>query len=108
MSYEIRSNLFLYYRFFFIALFLLLGISCIGTVALGHYADIDIVTTESEFDKNALHTTLLVMGTLGIMVASMMLFLMREKRGNRNDRRKSSQPFNYANQRRYVSDRRAR
>jgi hypothetical protein len=77
-------------------------------VALGHYADINIVTTESAFDEKALHTTLLVMGTLGIMVASMMLFLMREKRGNRNDRRKSSQPFNYANQRRYVSDRRAR
>ena len=108
MPYEIRSNLFLYYRFFFVALFLLLGISCIGTVALGHYADIDIVTTKSEFDEKALYTTLLVMGTLGIIVASMMLFLMREKRGVMNDRRKSSQPFNHANQRRHVSDRRVR
>jgi hypothetical protein len=107
MPYKIRSDL-SYYRFFFIALLLLLGIVSIGTVALEHYAGIDVVTTESEFDDKALCTTLLVMGTLGIIAACMMLYLIREKRGAINDRRKSSQPFNYANQRSYPSDRRNR
>ena len=100
MLFQIRSNLFLYYRLFFIALFLLLGISGVGIVVLESYKDISIIVTETDFDKKALHTTSLVMGTLGFIVTFIMVFLMKERRDSNFDRRTLSKPL-------YFSDRRS-
>ena len=69
MFFHIHSNMALYYRLFFIALFLLLGVSAVGVVPLEHYAGINIITTESEIDKKTLHVTLSIMGMLGITIA---------------------------------------
>lgn len=73
MLFQIRTNLFFYYRLFFIILFLLLGISGIGIVVLESYTSIDIIATETDFDKKALHTTSLVMGAPGLTVAFIMV-----------------------------------
>jgi len=90
MLFHIRSNMTLYYRLFFIALFLLLGISAVGIVALENYAGISIIITESEIDKKALHATLSTMGAFGIATAFIMIFLMRERRRSDPDRRHKS------------------
>ncbi len=92
MLFHIRSNLTLYYRLFFIALFLLLGISAVGIVALENYAGISLIITESEIDKKALHATLSTMGAFGIATAFIMIFLMRERRRSDPDRRHKSTP----------------
>jgi len=106
MLFQIRTNLFFYYRLFFIFLFLLLGTSGVGVVVLEYFTNIDIFAAESEFDKKALHTTSLVMGALGFTVASIMIYLMREKRDFTTDRRQSSRPLDFA-ERRSNLDRRS-
>ena len=90
MIFHIRSNMTLYYRLFFIALFLSLGLSAVGIVLLEHYAGISLIITESEIDKKALHVTLSTMGMFGIVTSSIMIFLMRERRSSDPDRRHKS------------------
>ncbi len=92
MLFLLRSNMILYYRLFFIALFLLLGSSAVGIVVLENYADIKIIITESELDKEILHITLSTMGAFGIATGLIMIFLMRERRSSDPDRRQSSAP----------------
>jgi len=92
MLFYLRSNLTFYYRLFFVALFLLLGISGVGIVVLENYAGINIIITESEIDTKALHVTLSLMGTFGIATAFIMIFLMRERRSSAPDRRQLSTP----------------
>jgi cell division protein FtsW (lipid II flippase) len=99
MVFQIRTNLFFYYRLFFIILFLLLGVSGIGIVALESYTSVDIIVTETDFDKKALHTTSLVMGALGFTVAFIMVFLMREKRNSTPDRRQLYRPLDFPDRR---------
>jgi len=106
MPYQIRNNVLLFYRLFFIVLFLLLGVSCIGTVGLEYYADVDIIATESDFDEQALHTTLLVMGLLGLIVATIMIYLMQERRSPQSDRRQLSKSLDFTD-RRSSTDRRS-
>lgn len=98
--FHIRSNVsLLYYRLFFIALFLLLGFSTVGIVVLEQYAGINIIITESEIDKKALHVALSLMGILGISTAFIMIYLMRERRQSAPDRRQQSLPTNFTDQR---------
>ena len=105
--FHIRSNISLfYYRLFFIALFLLLGISAVGTVVLEQSSGINIINTESEVDKKALHVALSIMGTLGISTAFIMIYLMRERRRSGPDRRQQSRSTDF-NNRRIKTDRRA-
>ena len=99
MLFQIRTNLFFYYRLFFIFLFLLLGTSGVGVVVLESFTSVDVFAAESEFDKKALHTTSLVMGALGFTVAFIMIYLMREKRGITTDRRQLSRPLDFADRR---------
>ena len=104
MIFHIRSNMMVYYRLFFIALFFLLGTSAVGIVLLEHYADTSIIITESAIDKQALHVTLSTMGMFGITTAAIMIFLMRERRSSAPDRRHKSTSIEY--DRRRNSDRR--
>ena len=106
MLFQTRSNTLFYYRLFFVALFLLLGVSGTGIVVLEYYAGIDIIPTETAIDKHALFTTLSVMGALGFFTAFIMIFLMREKRGSDSDRRKLSKPLDFFD-RRSKTDRRS-
>ena len=99
MLFQIRKNLFFYYRVFFIFLFILLGASGVGIVVLEYFTIVDIFAAESEFDKKALHTTSLVMGALGFTVAFIMIYLMREKRDSTPDRRQLSRPLDFADRR---------
>ena len=92
MIFHIRSNMMVYYRLFFIALFFVLGTCAVGTVLLERYADISIIITQSAIDKQALHVTLSTMGMFGIATASIMIFLMRERRSSAPDRRQKSSP----------------
>ncbi len=92
MLFHLRSNMILYYRLFFIALFLLSGISAVGIVLLENYAGINIIFTESEIDTKALHITLILLGIFGIATAFIMIFLMRERRSSAPDRRHKSTP----------------
>ncbi|MCK5395072.1 MAG: hypothetical protein KAJ32_03725 [Gammaproteobacteria bacterium] len=107
MLIQIHSNLFLYYRLFFIALFLLLGISGVGIVVLEYYAGIDVVTIDSEFEKEALYTTSVVIGILGLTVALIMIFLMQERRSSTSDRRQLARSLDFPD-RRSSTDRRSK
>ncbi|MFV2004975.1 MAG: hypothetical protein ACC650_07185 [Gammaproteobacteria bacterium] len=100
-----RTNIFFYYRLFFIALFLLLGISGTGIVVLDYYAGITIIETGSPFDKQALFATLSIMGTLGFFMAFIMIFLMREKRDSIADRREISKPLDFIDRRSNIDRR---
>ena len=106
MLFQTRSNTLFYYRLFFVALFLLLGVSGTGIVVLEYYAGIDIIPTETAKEKQAIFTTLSVMGALGLSTAFIMIFLMREKRGSDSDRRKLSKPLDFID-RRSKTDRRS-
>jgi hypothetical protein len=99
MLFQVRTNLFFYYRLFFIILFLLLGVSGIGIVVLESYTSIDIITTETDFDKKALHITSLLMGAPGLIVAFIMVSLMREKRNSTPGRRQLSRPLDFPDRR---------
>jgi len=104
--FHIRFNIsLLYFRLFFIALFLLLGVSTVGIVVLEQYAGINIIITESAIDKEALHVGLSVMGILGISTASIMIYLMREKRHPGPDRRQQSIPVDFTDRRKNIDRR---
>ena len=95
-----RSNIsFLYYRLFFITLFLLLGVSTVGIVMLEQYAGINIIITESKTEKQALHVALSIMGILGFSTAFIMIYLMRERRHSAPDRRQQLIPVDFTDRR---------
>ena len=103
---HIRSNIsFLYYRLFFIALFLLLGVSTGGIVVLKQYAGKNIIITESEIEIQALHSALTLVGILGISMALIMIYLMREKRHSAPDRRQQSMPTDFTDRRKNINRR---
>ena len=106
MLFQTHSNLVFYYRLFFVALFLLLGVAGTGIVVLEYFAGINIIKTETTIDKQALFATSSVMGTLGFLTAFIMIFLMREKRGSTTDRRQFNKPLDFID-RRLDTDRRS-
>lgn len=89
MSYKVRANQ-TFYRLFFTASFLLLGVAGLGIVALENYAGISIISTQSEIDRKALLLTLSIFGFLGLSTAFLMMYLMRERRNIDTDRRRFS------------------
>lgn len=103
MLLHIRTNLDLYYRLFFVALFLLFGLSALATVILENYAGISIIPLQSEMEKQALLSVLGVMGVLAICVSLLIVYFMREKR--RKDRRQESTATSL-HDRRIIEDRR--
>ena len=106
--FHLRSNIsLLYYRLFFVALFLLMGFSTLGIVLLEQYASINIITTESEAEKQALHVALSIMGILGNTTAFIMIYLMRERRHSGPDRRQQSMHTDFS-ERRTSTDRRTK
>ncbi len=107
MSFQIRTNLSLYYRLFFITLFLLLGVSGVGVVVLEYYAGIDLIVTESDFDDVALYTTSIVLGVLGFIVALTMILLMQERRGLKSDRRQLTESLGFSDRRSNIDRRSA-
>ena len=87
----IRTNLsLLYFRIFFIASFLVLGVSSLTVSALEQLMNLNIIAMESEHDKKALHATLNLLGIMGIAIGSIMTYLIREKRQLGIDRREQS------------------
>jgi len=107
MLFRIRTNLDLYYRLFFLGLFLLMGISGLGVVLLENYAGLSIIPIEYEVEKKALHATLTAMGLFGTCTASLMIYFMREKRRADAERRRRSTPVNFTDQRVNIDDRRS-
>ena len=105
MSFHFRKNLFLYYRLFFITLFILLGLTCVGIVISANAFGLEIIQTTNAFEKGALHTTLLVMSALGFIVAASMVFLLRERRHARPDRRTQAKPLDFADRRENIDRR---
>ena len=90
MSFHIRTNISLYYRLFFVTLFLVSGLSAMGIVLLESFADISIITTESEIDKKFLLAILSILGFSVTCTAVLLIYFMREKRYSRADRRQQS------------------
>jgi len=105
MSFQIRSSSITYYRLFFIALFIATGIIGLGVALLENFMVIEVFTTVSEADKEALISVSTVMGIIGISLASLMIFLMQERRDTKVDRRKYAKSVDFSERRGY-SDRR--
>lgn len=106
MFYQGKNKLLFYYRLFFISLFLLLGITGIGIIALECFADMNIVTASSGEDKTALYISCSFLGLFGLITALIMINLMREKRGSVADRRQHDRPLDFADRRTSSGDRR--
>ena len=105
MFYYTRSKLLFYYRLFFIALFLVLGISGIGIVVVEYFAGIRVITTENYAYANALYATSGFMGILGLVTATAMIYLMREKRSDSADRRQIDRPLDFPDRRTAIERR---
>ena len=95
----IQSKSFFCYRVLFVALFLLMGIACLGVFSLQQLFDYNLVITGSETGNEALLATLCFMGVLGFLTASMMIYLMREKRQPASDRRQISKSVSFSERR---------
>lgn len=106
MIFQIRDGSFTFYRVFFIGLFLLMGVFGLGSALLENFTDTRIFFIGSEFDNHALQITFIIMGILGFCTAFMMIFLLREKRGIKVERRRQFKPVNFTD-RRTSRDRRA-
>ncbi len=105
MTYQTRSDTFTLYRAFFIGLFLMLGIIGIGSVLLENYTELNVFFAASEFDKQALQATFLIMGILGFCTALMMIYLIKERRGGIIDRRVEFKPVDFSDRRSSTSRR---
>lgn len=105
MFYRTRSRIIFYYRLFFIVLFLLLGISGTGIVILEYFAGIRVITSESYAYTDALYATSAFMGALGFVTAMVMIYLMREKRSSRSDRRQIDRPLDFPDRRSNIDRR---
>jgi len=105
MLIKIRSNARTFYRWFFIFLFLVMGIVGLGISILDSYAGVNIIVTESDINNKALLATVTFLGVLGIVTSALMIYLMQEKRSNSGNRRKSSMPY-LSSERRISTDRR--
>lgn len=87
MQFRIRTNLDLYYRLFFVALFILFGLLALGIVVLENLFGINVIPLLSDMEKQALLSILKVMGIIGICISMLILYFMREKRRVKQDRR---------------------
>jgi len=105
MSLYIQSKLFFSYQVLFVALFLLMGVACLGVVSLQQLFDYNLVTTGADADNEALLATFGFMGVLGLLIAFIMIYLMREKRQSSSDRRQIFTPVSFS-ERRIQNDRR--
>lgn len=105
MFINIRQHSVPYYRLLFIALFLLMGAAGMGLAALDYFTGVSIISAESEINQEALHATAFIIGLIGLLNASLMTYLLKEKRSPDSERRKSSQSIHFQNRRR-TSDRR--
>jgi len=106
MPLYIQSKSLLSYQVLFVALFLLLGLTCLGVVSLQQLFGYNLVTIGADAENEALLATLGFMGVLGLSIAFMMIYLMREKRITSSDRRQVSAPVSF-NERRIRTERRA-
>jgi hypothetical protein len=107
MFYPAHSKLLYFYRLFFIALFLLIGITGTGILLLECVAGIDIISTERAIDEQALYVSCGFMALFGLITALIMIYLMQEKRKTSIDRRRHDQPLSFADRRSNI-DRRLR
>ncbi len=107
MSFQLRSNSITFYRLFFIALFIATGIIGLGVALLENFMAIEVFATATESDKQALIAISAVMWIIGISLASLMVFLMQERRNKSNDRRRLASTLDFAERRGY-NDRRLR
>lgn len=105
MILKIRSNLFTIYRLFFIALFILMGITCIGIALLDNYAGIHIILTLSENDKQGMLAALTIVGVISLFVATTMIYLWQERRGDKIERRQYAQAVEFPERRSYEDRR---
>ncbi len=105
MAYQTRSDTFTLYRAFFIGLFLMLGIIGIGSVLLENYTDLNVFFAASDFDNQALQATFIIMGILGFCTALMMIYLIKERRSGKFDRRIQFQPLDFPDRRSNTSRR---
>ena len=108
MLFHIRKNISIYYRLFFVTLFLVFGLSAMGIVLLESFADISIISTESEIDKKFLYATLSMLGFSATCTAFLMIYFMREKRHSYFDRRQQSSSSGFPGRRSNIDRRNMR
>jgi len=107
MFITIRKNSVPYYRLFFITLFLFIGLAGIGCAALYYFTSISLFATVSDIDQQALHATSFAVGSICFLNASLMTYLLKEKRTPHSERRQNSQSIHFRDRRR-LADRRSR
>ena len=105
MFYPTHSKLLYFYRLFFITLFLLLGITGAGILLLECVAGIDVISTESDIDEQALYVSCGFMALFGLITAFIMIYLMKEKRKASIDRRRHDQPLDFTDRRSNIDRR---
>ncbi len=106
MLIKIRQNSVPYYRLLFIALFLLLGVTGIGIAALDYFAGISLIASEYDVDHEAFHATSFIIGVIGFFNASLMTYLLKEKRSPGSNRRSADINITFPD-RRITEDRRS-
>lgn len=104
MLFRIRTNLDLYYRLFFVGLFMVFGLAALGIVVMEDYLGMRIIPLASEIERQALLSVLGITGVLVIIMAFIVLFFMREKR--RIERRRQTSTTGFPERRIIFTDRR--
>lgn len=99
MAYKKRENQSNSFRWAFAYLFLLSGLISLSTALLNHYTGINLLPIESNYELEAVYVILSVFGFMGVITASIMMYLLQERRDDFSERRMQRQPFNYANRR---------
>ncbi len=99
MAYQTRRNQNNFYRWFFIALFMLCALFCLTVVAIDTFTGIHLLMIESDIDKQALNSIFLVLSLLCIIVSGTILYLMKERRTGIDDRRQYQSPIDFADRR---------
>ncbi len=99
MTLSTHNSVFTSHRTLFITLFLLLGIAGIGSVILENYTDIAIFNSNSSFEIKTLQTISLTIGILSFCAAFLVIFLAKERRCEKTERRLQFRPVNFADRR---------
>ena len=99
MKLSAHNSVFTVYRTLFIIFFLLLGVAGIGSVIIENYTDIVIFNAKSGFDKQTLQTISLTIGILSLCAAFLVIFLAKERRCEKTDRRMQFRPVNFTDRR---------
>ena len=90
----------------YIFLFLLMGVCGIGIFLIENLTSINLFQIEAEFEKQALSVAAGITGVAGLVISTMMIFLLKERRDTKPDRRQRQVAIDFPDRRSGI-DRRA-